>query len=107
MEMDNQKISKGWLKVFGTLNEPQKRWFAAEKSMEIGYGGVSIVSRLTGLSRTTITQGRKEIASNKTLSGLENRLRQKGGGRKKMSSTDQKLITTINQILEEVMNHES
>ena len=43
-----------WLKIFQTLNEAQKRWFAAEKSLELGYGGVKRISELTGLSRTTI-----------------------------------------------------
>ena len=50
------EISKEWIQGFSFLNEPQKRWFAAIKSQELGYGGVSAVSRATGLSRTTITQ---------------------------------------------------
>ena len=46
-----------WLKIFGTLNESQKRWYSAQKALEIGYGGVTKVSLLTSISRTTITKG--------------------------------------------------
>ena len=54
-------MSKEWLKVFHSLQESQRRWLAASKSIELGYGGTSKVSRATGLSRTTVTQGVKEI----------------------------------------------
>jgi len=50
--MENKEISKEWIKAFTSLNEPQKRWIAAIKSIELGYGGISQVSRATGLSRT-------------------------------------------------------
>lgn len=48
-----KKVSKEWLKIFTVLNESQKRWLAANKSLELGYGGISIISRATSLSRTT------------------------------------------------------
>jgi hypothetical protein len=43
----NEKI---WLKLFETQNESQKRWTAAYKAIELGYGGVKKVSEITGLS---------------------------------------------------------
>lgn len=98
--MESYTINREWMRVFKTLNEPQKRWFAAAKSIELGYGGVSIVSRTTGLSRTTITAGCKEVTSRKALV-CDKRSRQKGGGRKKLLSSNQNLIKAIDQILEE------
>ncbi|MEJ2680447.1 MAG: hypothetical protein P8176_02165 [Gammaproteobacteria bacterium] len=58
--MENNDINEEWLTLFHTLSESQKRWSAAVKSLEIGYGGVSKVSHATGLSRTTITQDIKD-----------------------------------------------
>lgn len=99
--MDDREISKEWIKAFNTLSEPQKRWFAAIKSIELGYGGISIVSRTTGLSRTTITTGCKEIRSKKSFEDCAERLRKEGAGRKKISFLDPRLIDAIENILEE------
>jgi hypothetical protein len=45
-----------WLKVLGTLNEYQARLFVADKALDQGRGGISRLSELTGMSRTTITK---------------------------------------------------
>ena len=45
-------VSKEWLKVLSTLSESQKRWVVANLALEIGYGGVDIVSNATGVSKT-------------------------------------------------------
>ena len=59
--MENHKISKEWLLLFNNFNEIQKRCAAAIKAKELGYGGVSEVSRVTGLSRSTINRGLNEL----------------------------------------------
>jgi transposase len=62
------------------LNEKQKRIFLAYEAKSYGWGGVSEVSRLSGVSRTTIQAGLKELESGE---GMDNsRIRQEGGGRK-------------------------
>lgn len=98
--MDNE-ISKEWIKFFSSLSEPQKRWFAAAKSIELGYGGVSKISLATGLSRTTITYGCNELKSKKSLATSDDRLRKKGSGRKKVVLTNFDLVSEINDLLEE------
>ena len=98
--MENKEIIKEWLKTFSSLNEPQKRWLAATKSIELGYGGISKVSRFTGLSRTTITQGCNELKSKKFLPNCDYQLRKAGAGRKKISKIDSTLIKEIEKILE-------
>lgn len=98
--MDKNEISEEWLALFWTLNESQKRWSAGIKSLEIGYGGVSKVSQATGLSRTTITQGLKDIKSKK-IESAPDRIRSKGGGRKASSTNDNKLKKSIESILSE------
>lgn len=98
--MKNSCISKDWLKVFWDLNESQRRWIAASKSLEIGYGGTSQVSRATGLSRTTITDGINELKSRKKLDSAC-RIRKPGGGRKNVTGDDKALQSALDEILAE------
>src|SRR5689334_10216904 len=78
-----------WLKVFSTLNEFQARLFAADKALDLGRGGISRLARLTGLSRMTITKGVGELqAGRKRVRPGEGRVREVGGGRKKMEEAD-------------------
>ncbi len=98
--MTKNEVNKEWLKVFRTLSEPQKRWFAAVKSSELGYGGISKVSQTTGLSRTTITLGLKEVKDKKKLTN-SGRIRREGGCRKLSSNFDGKLVKSLEEILSE------
>ena len=45
------------------LDERQRRLYLANEARAIGYGGISQVSRISGISRVTITQGMAEINS--------------------------------------------
>ena len=91
------EVSKNWLKIFPTFNESQKRWVASILALEIGYGGVDIVSKATGLSKTTIIKGKKEV---KSKSPLPLYVRREGGGRKQLL-LDKGLVTALEEILSE------
>ena len=74
-----------WLRVMGTLNEYQARLFVAEKALALGRGGITRLSRLTGMSRVTITNGIAELRGGRGLREPESgRVRAPGGGRKKV-----------------------
>ena len=91
-----------WLKVFHTLNEFQARLFAADKALDPGRGGISRLSALTGLSRTTITKAVEELESGRKLvSPGEGRARRAGGGRKKVEGVDPDIADVLAKILEE------
>jgi hypothetical protein len=90
-----------WLKVFRTLNEYQARLFAADKALDLGRGGISRLSALTGLSRTTITKAVEELQSGKPVSPGEGRVRRVGGGRKKVEGVDPGVRDMLEKILEE------
>ena len=93
---------KQWLKVLGTLNEYQARLFVAERAIEMGRGGISHLSRLTGMSRVTITQGVAELRGRKRLrSAASGRVRNAGGGRKKVEQGDPLLLGRLKEIVEE------
>lgn len=70
---------------------------AATEAMEIGYGGVTLVSQACGLSRVTITKGIAEL-SMPTLS--EERIRRPGGGRWNLTRRDPKLPEVLERFVE-------
>jgi len=80
------------------LTERQRRLWAASEAMCLGHGGVSLVSRATGLSRTTLHRGLRELQSGDTLA--ENRVRRKGGGRKKVKDLQPTLVATLDSMVE-------
>jgi hypothetical protein len=96
------KAERRWLKVFSTLNEFQARLFAADKALDLGRGGISWLARLTGLSRTTITKAAGELqAGRKLTSPGQGRVREVGGGRKKIEEVDPAVPELLQKILEE------
>ena len=93
---------KTWMRVLGTLNEYQSRLFVAEKALQMGRGGISYLSRLTGMSRVTITQGLRELCGGgKLRMATAGNVRQPGGGRKKVEEADPGLVLQLKAIVEE------
>lgn len=62
------------------LDEHTRRIWAAAEAGSLGYGGISLVARATGISRRAILVGLREIKSGAILP--EGRIRRSGGGRK-------------------------
>lgn len=66
------------------LDEKTRRLYHAVESKVLGRGGIAIVAKATGVSRTTISTGLKELGNSKKIDIVtKRRIRQKGGGRKK------------------------
>jgi predicted ArsR family transcriptional regulator len=68
---------------FESLNEKQRRQYAALKANELGYFGVGQVSETLGIHRHTIRVGQKELDDLAKGGEVSARIRQVGGGRKK------------------------
>ena len=84
------------------MNEFQARLFAADKAPDLGRGGISRLSALTGLSRTTITKAVEELEGRgKLRMPGEGRIRRVGGGRKKVERGDPGIRDLLEKILEE------
>ena len=94
-------IERIWLRVLGTLNEYQARLYVAEKALDLGRGGVTHLSRLTGMSRVTITQGLSDLRGRADLRVAAGRVRNPGGGRKKVEETDPAMSRRLKAIVEE------
>jgi hypothetical protein len=92
---------KTWLRVLGTMNEYQAGLLVAERAAQLGRGGISRLSRLTGMSRVTLTQGVRELRSAKLRSSAEGRIRHPGGGRKKVEEVDAELVRRLKNLVEE------
>ena len=71
----------------------------ANEAKAIGYGGVSQVSRISGVSRVTITQGLAEINSDGYEPKAESRSRKKGGGRKQTKDKAPEVLQELEELL--------
>jgi Rhodopirellula transposase. len=91
-------IAKKYRVMSGLLNERQSRLWAAAESLSLGYGGISLVSRATGISRVTISRGIKELEEEEPLS--PERSRRPGGGRKKGCELQPTLKPSLDAIVE-------
>jgi Rhodopirellula transposase DDE domain len=83
------------------LNEASLRLWAANEALSLGYGGVSDVSRATGLSRTTIHAGIAELGKS-VVAGERVRVRRTGGGRKTVTEKDPGLSGALNKLVDPV-----
>ena len=62
LELEATIVEK-FVAVESVLDERSRRLWAAAESRAIGGGGDAVVSAATGLARTTIRMGRREIES--------------------------------------------
>ena len=70
---------------------------AASKAVELGYGGISRVSRACGLSRVTVTKGVAELQDAPLPPG---RIRREGGGRHALTANDPGLVPALDGLVE-------
>jgi transposase len=80
------------------LDERTRRLVAAAESQAIGKGGISSVSKATGISRLVIRQGIAELKDPTLLA--PGRIRREGGGRKKAVVKDLSLRSDLERLLE-------
>ena len=91
-----------WVKVLSTLNESQARWFVADKALDLGRGGVTRVSQVTGMSRMTVTKAIKELGGRGALQpAARGRIRREGAGRKRIEESAPAVAKLITGIVDE------
>lgn len=97
--IDKDAIRQRWELVGSKLNERDRRLFAAAEVRTAGWGGLAVVSKITGLAASTIGRGLKDIdaAADKLPSG---RVRRKGGGRHPLTKNDPTLLDDLRQLVE-------
>ena len=80
------------------LTERAKRTWAAAEAMTAGYGGASIVCEATGISRATISKGKKELQTG--IATDPHRIRRQGGGRKPLIEHDPALLRALDELID-------
>jgi len=83
--------------IWPHLDERARRMMAANEARQLGYGGVSKISRACGLSRVTITKGIRELRNRPLTAG---RIRHPGGGRPALLRLDPDLPRTLEGLVE-------
>lgn len=73
---DHRKLNR----VLSGLDEKHARRVVGLLADKLGHGGITQLSRVTGMSRTTILLGQRELVGNDPVP--EDRVRRPGGGRK-------------------------
>ncbi len=90
-------IRERFTAVEGGLNERSRRLLAAAEAKTAGHGGIAAVSRATGVARSTIGRGLKDLANPGTLSGD---VRRPGGGGPTLIAKDPALLESLRQLVE-------
>jgi hypothetical protein len=93
-----QWIASKFSALSDTLTEHARRRWATVEAASLGHGGVSAVSEATGIARTTIHRGLRELAAGHTLA--EGRQRRCGAGRKKADVVDADLRQALDRLVE-------
>jgi len=83
-----------------TLNERELRRYLAIEIKTLGYGGISVISELTGVSRVTLTKGNEELENELTTGQRNARIRNKGGGRKSIKITQPQIVNKLKELVE-------
>ena len=81
------------------LNERQRRLLLAAEARELGHGGIRAVSRVAGVSETTVRKGIAELADEPTPFPT-GRIRRPGGGRRKATEKDPELVPALLALVE-------
>jgi len=97
--MDLDTLRKKYQALGPALNERSRRLWAASEAMGVGYGGIALVERATGISRSTIERGLKESEREGPVLEPE-RIRRPGGGRKRAVDKDPSLRADLDALVE-------
>jgi len=90
-------IRSRFMAVRDHLDELGLRMFAAGEARAAGRGGIVIVSRVTGIARSTIGRGLKDLEDPSSLTG---RIRRKGAGRPTLKKSCPTLVEDLRKLAE-------
>jgi hypothetical protein len=95
--VNTSSIRERFAAVGRGLNERARRLFAAAEAQTAGYGGVAATARATGIARSTIGRGLKDLREPASLTG---EVRRPGSGRPTLTQKDPRLLEDLRQLLE-------
>ena len=86
-------LSRKFAALLPLLDERARRLVAANEARSVGYGGISVICRASGLSRKAIAKGIRELTEGVCLP--PGRIRRAGAGRKRITVRDPKLLNAL------------
>jgi hypothetical protein len=95
--IDTSVIRERFAAVERDLNERSRRLLAAAEAKTAGHGGIAAASRATGIARSTIGRGLKDLAKPESLSG---EVRRPGGGGPTLIEQDPTLLDDLRRLVE-------
>jgi hypothetical protein len=95
--IDTGAIRLRWEADGSKRDERGKRVFAASEARAAGWGGVAAVAEITGLARSRIIRGLKDLNGPALEPG---RIRRAGGGRHRVTATDSTLLGELKRLVE-------
>jgi hypothetical protein len=95
--IEEAPIRLRWDTVGAQLDERGRRLFAAAEARAAGRGSLAIVSKITGLARSTINRGKKDLDAQPLPKG---RVRRAGGGRRSVCDNDPGLVPALKRLVE-------
>ena len=97
MEITEGALSKVCSLVMPHLNERQRRLLAGALARAAGTGGIATVAGVSGMSRSTVQDGARELDNEEAPSG---RVRRPGAGRPKLVEKDPTLLSDLDALVE-------
>ena len=96
--MDASTIQQKFEALSPVLDERSRRLWVATEARVLGRGGIALVARATGVSRSTITRGIRELESGEVVEA--GRVRRSGGGRRRKEDGDPTLVADLEGLVE-------
>jgi len=93
-------IQEKYRTMCNILDERGRRVWAAAEAKSLPFGGVSLVSKATGMSRTTIHAGLGEVGRGQWAAAPRGRSRKRGGGRKPLVHHQPDLLQAVDDLVE-------
>ena len=95
--IDENAIRTRYAAIRDQLDERGRRLFVAAEKAAAGYGGTAAVSRATGVARSTIIRGAKDLVA---VSPGTARIRRSGAGRRLSSKADPTVLDDLHRLVE-------
>lgn len=94
----NEQMLNRFQAIWLHLDEKRRRLWAASEAKAYGWGGIKVVHEVTGISRSVIIEGLRELNGKRPI--LEGRIRRPGGGRKSLKANNPGLLDDLKTLIE-------
>lgn len=94
-----QAVRRKFQKLKSSMDERLTRLWAGTEAESIGYGGLALVARATGLAISTVQKGRNELRAGTEKKDLV-KVRRKGGGRRAIEVAHPQLMSSLRALVD-------